>query len=206
MKKLIGVIVVLVLVLVIAFQPRIKEQQKYSIVFYSNGGSAIDTISVISNSTVYEPKAPTRIASAFVGWYLNPDFSEESKYDFNTKITKSITLYAKWDNVNFNIIYTLGEGFWPSQEVEDLYVKELDFDSNIVYFKFGSTQSPVHPGGRTNAFQGWRTISQEDYNNLTSDEKKKYPYIEKVEPKKDDLQAIFGEGTEIVLYAHYRNK
>lgn len=205
MKKLIGIIIALVLLLFIAFQPRIKEQQKYSIVFYSNGGSSIDTITVVSNSTVYEPKEPTRIASAFDGWYLNPDFNEESRFDFNTKITKSLTLFAKWNNVNFDIIYILGDGFWPSKEIEDLYAKELDFDSNIVYFKFGSTQSPVHPGGRTNAFQGWRIISQEDYNDLNSEEKKKYPYIEKVEPKKDDLQEMFGDGTEIVLYAQYRN-
>ena len=30
------------------------------------------------------------------GWYLNPDLSEASKYDFSRLVTQEIKLYAKW--------------------------------------------------------------------------------------------------------------
>ena len=121
------------------------------------------------------------------------------------KITKSITLYAKWEINQYEIIYELGDGSWPSEAIQAMYATVLDFESNIVYFKFLSNQSPVHPGGRTNSFTGWRTISQADYNLLTTAEKADYPYIERIRPKIDNLDDFFDEDYKLVLYAHYRN-
>lgn len=204
-KRLTAVIVVLVLLLFVAFQPRIKKESKYIVVFYSNGGTAIETIEVRSNSQPFQPKDPVRASSHFLGWYTSPDFEEETLFDFNSKLTSSVTLFAKWKVEEYSIIYELGEGSWPSTEVENLYAKVVDFEMNIVYLKFGSQESPIHPGGRTNSFQGWRTIPQNEYNALSAEEKKLYPYIEKIEPKKDNLDEIFDENKDLVLYAQYRN-
>lgn len=204
MKKLIAVIVVLTLLLVISFQPKMAKTPSYTIVFYSNGGTAIRTIEVESNQKAYEPLAPVRASSEFEGWYTSNDFSEESKFSFDTRINKSVTLYAKWKVESYNVFYDLGQGAWPSEEVQGLYVTSFGFESNIVYFKFKNSQSPRHPDGATNPFTGWRTIPVSEYNELSAEEKKNYPYIEKIEPKKDNLDEIFDEEKNLTLYAYYR--
>lgn len=205
MKKLITAIVVLVLLLFVTLQPKPEPQTKYSVVFFSNGGTNVQTIQTYSNMTIYPPQNPTRSSSDFEGWFTSLEFKEEDRFDFNTKITKSITLYAKWEASQYEIIYDLGDGDWPSEEIKAMYVTVLNFESNIVYFKFQSNQSPVHPGGRANSFTGWRTISQADYNLLSAQEKAEYPYIERIRPKEDDLDDLFDESSNLVLYAHYRN-
>ena len=35
-------------------------------------------------------------AHVLEGWYLNKKFSENKKWDFDNKVRKNITLYAKW--------------------------------------------------------------------------------------------------------------
>lgn len=205
MKKLIGIIIVLVLLLFVSLQPRAEERPKYSIVFYSNGGTQVQTIKVDSNMKAYAPQDPVRTSSDFLGWHTSPTFEEDTLFNFNQKINRSLTLYARWGVTQYKIEYELNGGFWPSEEVEAKYVNVLDFESLIVYFKFSSQESPAHPGGRTNAFQGWRTISQAEYNLLSNEEKANYPYIERIRPKDDNLDELFDETLTLVLYAHYRN-
>lgn len=66
----------------------------YTIKFEENGGSKIKEQSVKKNKLVTKPIDPTRDGYIFGGWYTSKDLKEE--YDFNTKVTKQFTLYAKW--------------------------------------------------------------------------------------------------------------
>lgn len=206
MKKLIGLIVVLVVVLFISLQPKPKPMKNYSVVFFSSGGTSVDTIETISNSKINAPSEPTRGTAEFGGWYLSPDFEEESKFDFNSKITKSITLYAKWISESFTIKYHLEGGFWPSDEVESLYPTNVSYESGTVRVKRNSNaESPQHPNGVVNKFNGWRTITQEEYNKLSKPEQANYPYITRINMREDDLDELFGEDNTLELYAHYMN-
>lgn len=65
---------------------------KYTVTFDSNGGSTIANKIVEKNKTVAKPADPTKTGYTFKGWYLG-----ETKYDFNTKVTKNITLKAIWE-------------------------------------------------------------------------------------------------------------
>lgn len=47
---------------------------------------------------VQEPKAPTKEGNSFKGWYLG----DATEYDFNNVVSKSITLYAKWQDGDGN--------------------------------------------------------------------------------------------------------
>lgn len=64
---------------------------EYTVTFDVNGGSAVDPKKVEYNKTVAEPTAPTKEGYTFEGWY-----DGDVKYDFNTKVTKDVTLKAKW--------------------------------------------------------------------------------------------------------------
>src|SRR5690625_25044 len=206
MKRLIGIIIVLVIALFIAVQPKPKPIENYSVVFYTSGGTKINTIETVSNSKINAPKDPVRGNAEFGGWYLSPDYDEDSKFDFNTIITKSITLYAKWTSETYTIVYHLGDGYWPSDEVKDLYPTKISYESGTVRItRRSNAQSPHHPNGIINKFNGWRTIPQDEYNALSKDEQSNYPYITRFNTREDDMDEIFGEEKSLNLYAHYMN-
>lgn len=71
-----------------------KVAKKYTIIFDTNGGTSIDKQIIEENSVVKEPENPKRDNYKFLGWYLN-----DTKYDFDTKVTGDITLKAKWEYV-----------------------------------------------------------------------------------------------------------
>ena len=63
----------------------------YTVTFDTDGGSAIDAQKVAYGGKATAPEAPTRSGYTFDGWYLG-----NTKYDFNTTVTKNITLTAHW--------------------------------------------------------------------------------------------------------------
>ncbi len=65
---------------------------KYTVTFNSNGGSKVSSKTVEKGKTVAKPSNPTRSGYTFLGWY-----NGSTKFDFSTKITKNITLTAKWE-------------------------------------------------------------------------------------------------------------
>ena len=62
--------------------------------FDSNGGTPVATQTVEYNTPVNKPEDPTRDGFTFEGWYL--DYGLERPWDFDRKVTSSLTLYAKW--------------------------------------------------------------------------------------------------------------
>ena len=67
----------------------------YTVTFDSNGGSSVAKQTVASGKTVSEPADPTREGYVFDGWYTDEELTQA--YDFSDKVTKSFTLYAKWN-------------------------------------------------------------------------------------------------------------
>ena len=78
----------------------------YTVSFDTNGGTQINSVRVRRNGLLKEPESPEKAGYMFDGWYSDKEFSV--KYDFASKVTKSFTLYAKWqeeksDNNNSGI-------------------------------------------------------------------------------------------------------
>ncbi len=68
----------------------------YAVHFETNGGSKVASQGILRNGVVKEPTAPTKDGYTFAGWYEDKDLTIE--YDFTSKVTKSFTLYAKWND------------------------------------------------------------------------------------------------------------
>ena len=64
---------------------------KYEVKFNSDGGSKIETQTVKKNGKVEKPDDPEKEGYVFVEWQLN-----SKSYDFSKKVTKNMTLKAKW--------------------------------------------------------------------------------------------------------------
>lgn len=67
---------------------------RYTVTFDTQGGSKISSSTVTRNTVVKEPAEPTKNGYVFSGWFTDKECTEE--YDFTAKVTKNITLYAKW--------------------------------------------------------------------------------------------------------------
>ena len=70
----------------------------YTVTFDTMGGSAVDSERVRANGTIEEPEQPVRDGYEFGGWYTDSECTES--FDFSSKITKSMTLYAKWSEAD----------------------------------------------------------------------------------------------------------
>jgi uncharacterized repeat protein (TIGR02543 family) len=67
----------------------------YKVTFNTNGGSSVDSTSkVAKNTKISEPRNPTKNGYEFVGWF--EDSSLTNEFDFSSRITSNMTLYAKW--------------------------------------------------------------------------------------------------------------
>ena len=84
-----------------ASEERISESQRnddlFTVKFDSDGGSAVNAVTVKSGEKIPEPKSPVKATLekqyAFKGWYY-----QDKKWDFeNDVVTENITLTAKWE-------------------------------------------------------------------------------------------------------------
>lgn len=69
--------------------------QTYTVAFDTNGGSAVDPVTVDAGSTVTKPADPMKSGHNFGGWYK--DSTLQTPWNFaNDTVTADTTLYAKW--------------------------------------------------------------------------------------------------------------
>lgn len=79
---------------------------QYTVSFDTQGGSAIDAITVAANATITKPADPTKEGHAFGGWYKEAECT--NAWDFtNDKVTANTTLYAKWTVTTGVTTYTV---------------------------------------------------------------------------------------------------
>ena len=103
MGVIIGILILIVLIFLLIKGCAIK---KYTVKFDSDGGTIVKAIEVKENEKIKKPKDPTKDGYYFDGWYY-----KNKLFNFNTKITKNITLKAHWSNgINLNKKMVLNVG------------------------------------------------------------------------------------------------
>ena len=84
----------------------VDPEADYSINYVLNGGN-----NNTSNPSSYRPtqkitlKSPTRTCAVFKGWYRNSDFSGSKVTTISKGSTGDITLYAKWSEYTYKLVY-----------------------------------------------------------------------------------------------------
>ena len=114
---------------------------QYTIIFDTNGGSTINSITQDFGTTVTQPSDPTKTENVFAGWYADSSFT--TAYTFTTMPASNITVFAKW-NINQ---YTL---------------KYIDYDGTIIQtndydygFDLTTHSAPSDPSRTGYTFSGW---------------------------------------------------
>lgn len=72
-----------------------SANKTYTVKFNTNGGSSIKSQKVKKGQNLKLVKEPTKPGYIFMGWFT--DSKLQHRFDFVTKITKNMTLYAKWE-------------------------------------------------------------------------------------------------------------
>lgn len=114
----------------------------YSVEFDSNGGSSVETALVSHNETVEEPANPTKTGYIFAGWTLNGN-----SFDFNTKITGSITLKAVWIAGDYVVKFNSNGG-------SSVLSQAVSYN--------GTVTKPANPTRTGYTFSGW-TLNGESF-------------------------------------------
>ena len=114
----------------------------YTVNFDTDGiGSAPAAQSVGYGNKVSVPTSPSAEGYTFDGWYLDGDCTE--KYDFDSVVTSSFTLYAKWTQISYTVDFdTDGIGSAPSAQ-------SVGYGNKV--------SVPATPSAEGYTFDGWYT-------------------------------------------------
>ena len=82
--------------------------QTFIVSFYTNGGNTIEDAAVEYGNKVTAPAAPTKPGYEFVGWFANEELTNE--FDFDTEIFANTTIYAKWIEATYTVIFNTNGG------------------------------------------------------------------------------------------------
>ena len=92
--------------LIAKWKEKQNKENEYDVCFVTNGGTKVSCQTVIEGETALKPSNPTKLCYNFDGWYTDSNYSYQ--YNFNNKVYKDITLYAKWvDNGTCKNKYTV---------------------------------------------------------------------------------------------------
>lgn len=125
-----------------------SEVNKYTVKFDTAGGSIINDTEILENNKVNIPSKPVKDGYTFLGWY--EDATYVNSFDFDkTKITKNITIYAKWgkniNDINVNLDkpiignkVVVKHNNETNYDYQDEFVPEVS--TNSVEFKVSATE------------------------------------------------------------------
>lgn len=119
----------------------------YTVIFDAMDGSGIVSQSVSPGQTVSVPDEPERENSSFMGWYPSEGFA--FRFDFNTPISRDITLYAKW---------------WDNNDTTD---SDNDGMPDELEMTYGT--DPFDPDTDNDGLTDWDEINWLGYNPLAKD-------------------------------------
>lgn len=159
-----------------------KTVHEFTITFDSDGGSKVDSQKVAEGDYVKVPNSPTREGYVFLGWYTSKNF--DKKFDFaNTKISKDLTLYAKWEEISDGTSDKDSDGLPESVEIKlgtDPNSTDSDGDGLSDYFEaINIWTDPLNIDTDNNGINdGEEDFDNDGLNNLEEQKLKTNPYLE----------------------------
>lgn len=116
-----------------------------SLVFNSNGGSAVSSINQVAGTSITPPTNPTKLGHTFNGWYSDAELI--NPFVFNLMPAQSTVVYAKWTINSYTITFNTDGGSAV----------------NPITQNYGTTvTAPTSPTKEGFAFSGW-TLNSNPY-------------------------------------------
>ena len=116
-----------------------KWDELHQVTFETNGGSAVEAMSVQNGKTIAQLPTSTKENYALAGWYKDAELTQV--YDANEAVTAAMTLYAKWNVVIPDEAPEDASGFidvtkadWFYDDVQWAYANEIMVGYNNAQF------------------------------------------------------------------------
>lgn len=170
----------------------------YTITFNSKGGTAVAAIEDDFGAPVSAPAAPTKTGYDFAGWYDNEDCTG-SAYIFTSMPASSFTLYAKWTEHKYDVVFVQPDSAAGDPTFNDLTPYE---DYTFYDVNFNSTMSGAPAQGAEVTyftFTFWSTDSGD--NAVEIADISLWTPADYITAEND--AAIRAGGNTIVIYPHY---
>lgn len=90
LAKIAAVVVIAIIVILLLLKS--CQKTEYTVKFSTDGGNEISEQVIAKDNKVTPPEDPTKEGYVFVGWYVG-----DEKYDFDSKVTKDLTIEARWE-------------------------------------------------------------------------------------------------------------
>ncbi len=107
--------------------PKSAIREFFSVAFESNGGNPIQAQEILRGDYAIQPANPVRLGYNFLGWYVDNETFTTS-FDFSIPVNCDITLYAKWELADPDII----TGSDDAVNVYSIDSLSVDKDSNSI--------------------------------------------------------------------------
>lgn len=140
------------------------EINQYTLAFESNGGSFIESLTQDYGTEIIPQEPPVRDGFTFAGWYLDEDLSEI--YLYSTMPAHDFTIYAKWTDNEFSLIYEiLPDGEIPINSIV-LALDEtiIDMETGFFHQAVLTSKGRIYTWGHNSSGQlGDGTIDRRTY-------------------------------------------
>ena len=90
------------------------KKEKFIVSFNTLGGSYIESQEINKKDLVNQPNDPIKDGYRCAGWYTTESVTEGNKYNFNDPVINHFVLYAKWEKLEYTIVYHLDGGQMPT--------------------------------------------------------------------------------------------
>ena len=87
-----------------------RPKQNYTVTFNSNGGTGVNSQTVLEGNRVVQPGNPTKEGYKFIAWTLNG-----SNYNFGNSVNSNISLVAKWAQKSYTIKISAVDDYSPAR-------------------------------------------------------------------------------------------
>ena len=102
--------------------------QIYIVTFETNGGNSIEKQIITVGNKIVKPTDPTRQGKVFVDWYKDEELTQV--FDFDTVITGSTKLYAKWETAAYSFTTGANQEHIKGDTTNALF--EVNADSSLI--------------------------------------------------------------------------
>ena len=119
-------------------QQSTQSTQRCEVVFYSSGGSRVDSIYTEKGSTITLP-VPEKVGYTFLGWYTG-DGPNDTQFTVLSVVNNNLALFARWEINQYTISFDSDDGT-PIESITQ------DYNTDLV--------QPNNPTKMGYTFLGW---------------------------------------------------
>lgn len=134
------------------------NKNNYNIIYYFNDGTySDDYVTTFDVHDSFELIVPVKVGNTFNGWYLDEEMTNNKLTRVEEGTTRDLTLYAKWEENTYDIVYHLNGSSYNEVFINGVMVNYLINSHTVSYTYDSENDYSLDATTRRNGytFDGW---------------------------------------------------